>query len=277
MTDASQPARIARTALLALLLAAGLLLAACKSTTTTMDGVRVDPNNPVPGATEADAKKRAAVRLQLASSYYQSGQLQVAIETAQAAIDLDPNSALAFGLLGLMLMDAGQVARADESFHRALALDKDNPDLSNNYGWYLCQTGHERDSLTYFDRAVANPLYQTPARALQNAGICLMRLHDDAGAERYLLRAMTADATSPVAKFQLAQLYLHERRFDRCDFYFQLLAGSMEPNAETLWLGARISHAKGDQAAQRSYEEQLQLRFPASAQADAMHRGHYDE
>ena len=80
-----------------------------------------------------------------------------------------------------------------------------------------------------------------------------------------------------MAKFQLAQMYLHQRRFDRCDFYFDLLVRSTEPNAETLWLGARVAHAKSDEVTERSYNEQLQTRFPDSPQTDAMHHGRYDE
>lgn len=261
------------------ILAFGLVLVtlnACK-TTTTIDGAQVPQNTAIPGVSEGDAKKRAAVRLQLAANYYQSGQLQIAIDTARRAIDLDPSSAAAYGLLGLMLMDVGQVVQAEASFQRALALDRDNPDLNNNYGWFLCQTGHERDSIGYFERALSTRLYQSPARALQNAGICLLRIHEDAAAEKYLLRALAADATSPVAKFQLAQLYMHQRRFDRCDFYFDLLVRSVESNAEILWLGARIAHAKGDEPTERSFAEQLQTRFPDSPQTDALHHGRYDE
>jgi type IV pilus assembly protein PilF len=257
-----------------------VVLLACVSgckTTTTIDGASV-PNNASPmGVVEGDAKKRAAVRLQLAANYYASGQVEIAIETARRAIDLDPQSVGAHALLGLMLMDVGQVVQAEASFQKALALEPNNPDLDNNYGWFLCQTGHERDSIAYFERALADRLYSSPARALQNAGMCLLRIHDDAGAERYLLRALQADATSPVAKFQLAQMYLHQRRFDRCDFYFDLLVRSVDPNAETLWLGARIAHAKNDETTERSFNEQLQTRFPDAPQTEAMHHGRYDE
>jgi len=269
-------AAVSRVVALALCTAGLALLPSCK-TTTTINGVEVDKNSEVPGADVGDNKKRAAIRLQLAANYYQSGQLEVAIETTRRAIELDPDSAAAHGLLGLMLMDSGQTVQAQESFHRALALDGGNPEINNNYGWFLCQTGHERESIAYFDRAVAVRLYQTPARALQNAGICLIRIHQDADAEKYLLRALAADATSPVAKFQLAQLYLHEHRFERCDFYFDLLVRSVEANADVLWLGARIAHAKNDDVTEHSFDEQLQARFPDSAQADAMHHGRYDE
>jgi type IV pilus assembly protein PilF len=272
----TRPAAVPSILLTLLLGLAAALLGGCK-TTTTIDGATVAHDAAVPGVSEGDAKKRAAVRLQLAANYYQSGQLQIALDTAKAAIDLDPTSATAYGLLGLMQMDLGQVSQADASFHHALALDRDSPDLNNNYGWFLCQTGHERESIAYFDHALANRLYETPARALQNAGICLLRVHDDAAAEKYLLRALAADATTPVAKFELAQMYLRQRRFDRCDFYYDLLVHSIEANADTLWLGARIAHAKNDAATERSFAEQLQARFPGSPQADAMHRGRFDD
>jgi len=261
---------------LALLMALALLLPGCK-TTTTVDGATVPNNAGAMGVVEGDARKRAAVRLQLAANYYQSGQIEIAIDTARRAIDLDPQSAGAHALLGLMLMDVGQVVQADASFQKAMAIDPANADINNNYGWFLCQTGHERESIAHFERAIADRLYSTPARALQNAGICLLRVHDESAAERYLLRALQFDATSPVAKFQLAQMYLHQRRFERCDFYFDLLVRSTEPNAETLWLGARIAHAKNDDATERSFNEQLQTRFPDSPQTDAMHHGRYDE
>ncbi len=268
--------RAARSIAFAPIVAVVLVASACK-TTTTIDGAQVDPKTPMAGATEGDANKRAAVRLQLAANYYESGQLQIAIDTARRAIELDPNFAAAHGLLGLMLMDAGQVVQAEASFHRALSIAPENPDLNNNYGWFLCQTGHEKDSIKYFDRAASERLYSSPARALQNAGMCLLRVKDEENGEKYLLRALASDATSPVAKFQLAQMYLHQRKFDRADFYFELLVHSSDPNAEALWLGARLAHAKGDAAIEHSYTEQLQARFPDSAQADAMHHGRFDE
>jgi len=265
-----------RLLLMGLGLALALTIGAC-STTSTSGGSKVASSNQVPGATEGDAKMRASVRLQLATSYYQSGQLQLAIETANKAIELDPDSAAAHGLLGLLLLDLGQIKQADASFQRALAIDRENPDINNNYGWFLCQTGHELDSVQYFERAFSNRLYESPARALQNAGICLLRVHEDKRAEKLLLQSLSADATNPVVKFQLAQMYLHQRRFDRCDFYFDLLVRSVEANAETLWLGVRIAHAKKDAAAEKSYAEQLQMRFSDSPQADAMHRGRFDD
>jgi type IV pilus assembly protein PilF len=256
-------------------LAAALLLLACK-TTTTVDGATV-PNDATPtGVPEGDVHKRAGVRLQLASNYYQKGQMQIALDEARQAVELDPGFSAAYGLLGLIEMDLGNVAEAESSFRRALALDRDNPDLNNNYGWFLCRTKRERESMAYFDRAAGNKLYGSPAMALQDAGICMLQVGDDQKAEQYLLRAFEADASSPVAKFQLAQLYLARHQLDRANFYFDLLTKGAEPTAESLWLGLRIAHARGDASAERRLRDELRSRFPNSPQAEAQQRGQYD-
>jgi type IV pilus assembly protein PilF len=264
------------------LMVAGILcamlcgLSGCKST-TTVDGVQVDPKGMIPGATEADAKKRALVRLQLAADYYQNGQLQTAIDTAQMAAQLDPSSGQTFGLLGLMYMDAGQTQKAQESFDRALSIDGGNPELQNNYGWYLCLLGKESQAFEYFHRAEANPLYRTPALAYQNEGICQRRIKQLPQAEQSLLHAFSLDAVAPTIKYQLTELYLSEGRWDRADFYYDLLSRSVEPSAGVLWLGIRLAHAKGDADAQHTLSEQLNVRFPNTSQADSLHRGRFDE
>jgi type IV pilus assembly protein PilF len=253
-----------------------LVLGGCQST-STVDGFRVDPKNPIPGTSEGDAHRRAAVRLQLAADYYQSGQLQTAIDTAQTAVQVDPQYAAAYGLLGLMYADANQPDKAQDSFARAMSLTPNDPELQNNYGWYLCLRGQEDAALPYFDRAASNPLYRTPAVAWQNQGICLRRVHRQADAEKSLLRAFALDAGSPTIKFQLTNLYLLQKRLDRADFYYDLLTRSQEPNAEILWLGVRVAHAHGDADTEHRLAEQLQTRFPGSAQADLLHRGRFDE
>ena len=86
---------------------------------------------------------------------------------------IDPGFADAYGLLGLIYMDMNERGDAEENFQKALRLDPAGSELANNYGWFLCQTGRERESIQYFDRALRDPLYTTPARAGQNAGSCL--------------------------------------------------------------------------------------------------------
>ncbi len=260
----------------AVALGAALALGGCETVTTTADGVQIN-KAPVPGATEGNARQRALARLQLATGYYRDGQIPVALQDVRRSIAVDPDLAAAHGLYGLILMNLGQIDTADEEFQRALALDPKSPDLQNNYGWFLCRTGRAKDSVAWFDKAAANPLYQTPARALQDAGICLLQIHDNARAEQYFLRALRYDATDPIAKFQLSQMYLKAGRLGRAQFYYDLLVRSVPPNPETLWLGARLARAQHDPTTEHHDEDELLGKFPNSPQADALHHGRFDE
>jgi type IV pilus assembly protein PilF len=261
--------------LCALALAGAALLSSCKTTTTVTTSSEAAQASG--SKNEGDPRRRAAVRLQLAAGYYQKRQLDVAIKEATEASQIDPNLAPAFGLLGLIYMGLDQRAQAESNFRHSLQLDPKDPELNNNFGWFLCRTKRESEALPYFDQAAGNRMYGTPAMALQNAGICLLQTGDQGLAEKYLLRAFEADASSPVAKYHLARLYLDTHRLERADFYYELLAKSAEPSAETLWLGARIAHAKSDARGQQRLAQELERRFPNSPEAGRLHREAFNE
>lgn len=259
----------------AALVAAALLAVSCKTTTTytsTPESAAADAPK-----METDPHKRAAVRLQLATGYYQKGQMETAIREASDAAQIDPGLAAAYGLLGLIYMDLDQKAKAESNFQRALQLDGGDPDLNNNYGWFLCRSKREAESVAYFDRAAASRLYSTPAMALENAGICLLQVGQRDPAEKYLLRAFEADASSPIAKYQLAKLYLGEGKLDKAGFYYELLVRGADPNAEALWLGIRLAHARHDSRTELRLGEELRHRFPNTLEAGRLNREAFDE
>jgi type IV pilus assembly protein PilF len=264
-----------RSAIAALVVTAAAALGGCTSTTTvttTSDTARTSG-----ASAEGDPHRRAEVRLQLAGGYYQKGQLDVALKEATQAIRLEPNLAPAYGLLGLIYMDLQQNREAENSFQHALELNPKDPESNNNYGWFLCRTGREREAMAYFDKAASNRLYATPAMALENAGICLKQIGDNAKAEKYLMKAFEADASSPVAKFQLAQLYLQTNRLDRAEFYYELLAKGVDPNAQTLWLGTKIAHARADLRTERRLSGELRTRFPSAPETGLLNREAFNE
>ena len=97
-------------------------------------------------ADETDVQRRARIRVELAASYYQQRNFNVALEELKQALTADPGYAPAYGLLGLIYMDLGDRVRAEDSFQRGLKASPADSDLNNNYGWYLCQTGREAQS-----------------------------------------------------------------------------------------------------------------------------------
>jgi type IV pilus assembly protein PilF len=264
--------------------AVGVLLAsvltACTTTTVTSssgDVVAKGPERVVANAGTADARTRARARTDLAAGYYRNGQLAVALEEARRAASIDPGFPDTYGLLGLIYMDMNDQAEAEANFQRAMRLDPASSELANNYGWFLCQTGRERDSVQYFDRALRDPLYTTPARAAQNAGSCLLKVKDYAGAERYLRRSFELDAANPATKYLLARSYLSMGQTERATFYYNLLARSVQSSSETLWLGLRIARANGDLRTETQLANELRERFPRSPEVAALARGDFND
>ena len=261
--------------------AALALLAAACTTTTTTTVTNEGTSKTMPGAstkiTEADLRTRARARTDLAAGYYRNGQLAVALEEARRAAAIDVNYAEAHGLLGLIYMDMKEQRDAEESFQRALKLDASNSELNNNYGYFLCNTGRERASIEYFNIAIRDPLYRTPARANQNAGACLMRIKDYEGAERYLRRSFELDAGTAVPKFLLSRLYLATNQVEKATFYYNVLAKSIESSAESLWLGLRVARANADLRTETQLANELKQRFPQSPEAAALARGEFDD
>ncbi len=226
---------------------------------------------------ESDERRRARIRLDLASSYYQQGNYTVALDELRQALQIDPDYAAAYGVLGLVYMDLNDRDRAEDSFQRGLRLRPNDADLNNSYGWFLCQTGRERASLDFFTRALTDPLYRTPAKPLHNAGICALRSGDEATAERNFQRAFQVDPSNAVAMYQLGELYLKRNEAERARFYAQRLIGTYEPNAQTLWLALRVEHARGNADGEASLAAQLRRRFPASPEAQLLAAGKFAE
>jgi type IV pilus assembly protein PilF len=257
-----------------------VVVTGCTTTTVKSSSGEVvtkGPDRVVARAAEADARTRARARADLAAGYYRTGQLAIALEEARRATTIDPTYAEAYGLLGLIYMDMNERRDAEDNFQRALKLEPASSELANNYGWFLCQTGRERDSVEFFERALRDPLYGTPARAAHNAGWCLAKVKDHAGAERYLRRSFEMDASSASTKYQLARTYLALGQIDRATFYYNLLARSVDSSAETLWLGLRIARATGDLRTETRLANELRERFPRSPEVSALMRGDFDE
>ena len=257
-----------------------IFLTACTSvTTTSSDGtvISATTERPTSKQIEAEIRNRAAARSNLAAGYMRNGQMAVALDEARKAVVIDPSYADAFGLLGLIYMGLGEQAQAQENFLRSLKLDPTSPDLNNNYGWFLCQTGRESESFSYFQRALSDPLYGTPAKANQNAGTCYAQVKDYVNAERFLRRAIELDAANNSTKYQLASLYLKLGQTERAAFYYGLLASSVDTNASTLWLGLRVARAEGNLRSESQLANDLRQRFPGSPEAARLAAGKFDD
>jgi len=270
----------ARHSLGALLLAA--VIAGCASTDGGGSAPRPDGGVQSPDSDTSlvgevrDARTRAKAHADLAGAYYELGNLGVALEEARISIQADPSYAPAYNVLGLVNMELKDNAGADANFRRGLQLAPQDPDLNHNYGWFLCQSGREEQSIQWFLNAIRNPLYQTPAKSFAAAGRCVVK-RNPTEAATYFDRALRLDPNSLQALLPYADLLYQRGQLQEAKVLvarFNRLVPDGTP--ESLWLGVRIERKLGDRLAEATLANQLRRRYAGSTEYQALQRGDYD-
>ena len=262
-----------------LIAAAAVVLAAGCASQQEPQVQRAQPTDPGYGPVIGDVKDgrtRAKAHTDLAAAYYELGNLGVALEEARIALAADPSYPPAYNVQGLVSMELKDQAGADASFQRGLKLAPQDPDLNHNYGWFLCQTGREQQSIQWFMNAIKNPLYPTPSKSYAAAGRCLQK-GNPAESAQYLERALRLDPNTVQAMMPYAE-YLYRRgqltqAKELVGRYNKMLP---EPTPESLWLALRIERKLGDRQAEASLATQLRRRYSNSSEYQSLLRGDFD-
>jgi type IV pilus assembly protein PilF len=223
-----------------------------------------------------DPRNRAKLHTELASMYYSSGNMGVALEELRTAASADSNYAPTHGMFGLVYMELRENERAEASFERALRLSPNDADINHNYGWFLCQTGREPASIKYFLLAIRNPLYPTPWRSYAAAGSCTMKINQLKDAEAFFERALKLEPDEPASLLYLGQIRYRQGNVGEARKLVARHNKIVTPSAESLWLALRIERRLGERVAEQAFANQLRRRYPASPEYQALLKGQYD-
>jgi type IV pilus assembly protein PilF len=242
-------------------------------------GARQQGANPEPvtASDEPENHRRARIRLELATGYYQEGKTEIALDELKQVIAADPTMGDAYNLRGLVYMRLGDNPQAEDSFRRALAINPRDANAQHNFGWLLCQLGRYPESMRAFDQALASPLYPDKPKTLMAQGLCQARAGQREEAERTLARSYELDAGNPITGYNLANLLYMRGDYTRAQFYIRRLNNTELANAESLWLGIKVENRMNDTVAMGQLSEQLRKRFPESRERQALDRKAFDE
>jgi type IV pilus assembly protein PilF len=260
-------------AMLAIVAAVGL--AGCAGTSSGPTPEPVIESSGISGEA-GDPRNRAKVHTELAALYYGRGNMAVALEELRTANTADPGYALTYSMFGLVYMELRENQLAQSNFERALQLAPTDPDINHNYGWFLCQTRREKESIKYFMQAVRNPLYPTPWRSYATAGVCSLRVNDVKEAEDFFQRALKLEPNDPASLLQLGQIRYRQGNLQEARTLVGRYNKIVEPTPESLWLALRVEHKLGDRLAEATHANQLRRRYPASHEYQQLQRGEYD-
>jgi type IV pilus assembly protein PilF len=258
----------------ALLIACGALAGCAQSPASSATQANTVETGTVTGEV-GDPRNRARIHTELASAYFERGSMGVALEELRTAIMADPNYAPAYGVLGLVHMDLRENAVAQQHFEHALRLSPNDPDINNNYGWFLCQTGREQQSIAYFLAALKNPLYNTPARSYVNAGLCSLK-NNERDAIDYFERALRNSPDNLQALLNLASIQYKRGQLEIARGLIGRFNKLIEPTVESLWLALRIERKLGDRSAENTLAVQLRRRFSGSQEYQDMLQGKFE-
>ena len=254
----------------ALLVVVVLATGACKRLTfvrqdfSRQDYERVSPEVDVSGKGRSRNAAQALQHLQLAQVRLMGGDYETAEREAQKALKLDPKSADAHSVLAATADRRGASAEAGTHYLRAAELAPANGAVLNNYGVWLCGQGRHAESLAWFDKALGDSRYGTPAVALANSGTCAIRAGQDARGERDLRRAIILDPGNATALGALAQLEFRRGNAFEARAFSERRLGAAPPDPAALQLASQIEEKLGDTAAAARYVQRMRAEFPQS-------------
>lgn len=227
--------------------------AACTSTTGTL-------STPQP-------ERASDINLELGIDYYRKGNLAVAKEKIDRAIEQNPRNAKAQAAAGLLYDRLNEPRKSEAHFEKAISLDAGNPEILNNYAVILCKRGRHEKGEKYFVEAATNPLYRTPEVAYLNAGNCARNAGDLKSAEAHYRKALSTKPRFAEALYQMADLEFENKSYLSARGFIERYLEVSKSSPSSLWLAVRIEQGLGNKTAAGNYGQRLKLEYPQSPEA----------
>jgi len=199
--------------------------------------------------------------------YLRQGNRKLAIENLQKAIEADPDSMTAQHSIALAYQQFGRPKLADKHYRLALALDEVSGLIHNNYGAFLCRQKKTDEAEKHFLKALDDVKYETPARALENAGLCALDKPGKENAEMYFRRALEINPKLPVTLLEMAKISMEKKKYLNVRAYVQRYAELAKHTSQSLWLAIQAERQLKDRSAEMKYTSHLQQKFPESNEA----------
>jgi len=161
----------------------------------------------------AQGSPNASILYRLGGLLVRTGQRDKARDAYERALAVQPDLAEASNDLGTLLAESGDVRSAIVRFRTALAATPDYPDALNNLGYALLLTGGEAEARELYERALK--LQPDFPEALNNLGLILGRQGDLDGAYRYFSQALKTRPGYGEAVDNVALILVARGQFDQ--------------------------------------------------------------
>jgi type IV pilus assembly protein PilF len=249
-----------------LLAVLALCFAATGCVTVNSTTPMIEKSEPAPRA-EPNLQEAARLNTDLGLNYARAGNFEVAFDKFERALNQDANYAPAHAGIALVYSQRRENEKAEKHYEKALQLQPNDPITRNNYGVFLCAQQRYKDADKMFLKAATSSNYREPDKAYTNAGVCARRVPDLEKAESYFREALRLRPESPEPLQQMASMCLERKDYAGAKGFLKRYEKVGAPTAATLWLGAKIEFALGDENAAAEYARRLRTEFPDSEES----------
>ena len=214
------------------------------------------------GARAFDADEASKTRVSLGLTYLQNGNFSQAKFNLDKALEFAPRNGQAHYALAFYYQQVDEPELAIESYENALSYSRNDPDVLNSYGAFLCQEGQYEKAKEYFLEAVNDRNYVSTAETYENLAICSQSQGKDQEAINYFNSALNHQPTRPESLFLLTRLYVEDEQWENAKRSLFKYERNAQVSAETLYLQFQIAQGLKDTKTAVGYGEILKSMFP---------------
>ncbi len=211
-------------------------------------------------------EKASDINLELGIDYFRKGNLSMAKDKIDRALEQNPRNAKAQATAGLLYDRLNDGRKSESHFDKALSLEPNNPEFQNNYAVILCKRGKQAKGEKLFQQAAANPLYKTPEVAYLNAGNCARSANNLEHAEENFRKALAMKPRFSEALLQMADLEYQQKNYLSARGFIERYLDGGKPGAQILWLAYRIEKGLSNANGAGNYAQRLKVEFPNAAE-----------
>lgn len=155
-------------------------------------------------STSLESRKKASAHYQIGVAYLNQDKIQQAFVEFHKAYNINPHDKEVLNAIGIVyLLHLDNPGKAMVFFRKAAEEDPDYSEAYNNLGYSYQKLGEFEKAITYYEKALSNPLYPTAEKAYTNMGVSYYRL----GRYKLALKAFK-DALNRVPSFVPAYMGL---------------------------------------------------------------------
>jgi type IV pilus assembly protein PilF len=216
-------------------------------------------------AQPASDNEAAVANMNLGAGYLRQGNMELAIERLQRALQQDPRLVQAHTTIALAYDQIGNTEEAENHFKRATQLEPGNGAAANGYAAFLCTHGNRwADAQPYFRRAADDTKYGTPEVALTNAGVCARDAGELAAAEENFRAALMRNPRYADALLNMLELTYQRGEYLQTRAFLQRYLDVRPATAPVLLMCVNAEKALNNAAAADRCAAQLRNRFPGA-------------